>query len=101
MQDAVSFHAKWDVNPLTTPALVNQMLVTEGTGTSYGPDGILYLVLGHVIPPTGEVETENGEAVLRVNTVGNFALTVERAKELRDLLSHIIGNMEHRKEAMG
>lgn len=91
----ISFRSNWNINPFTAPQLVNQILMTEGTGTQYGSDGILYMHLGHVSPPISVEANVSGEAELQVNALGYFAITRERAKELRNVLDQIISNSEH------
>jgi len=90
----VRFRANWDVNPYQPPSIVNQILVTEGPGSRYGNDGMIYLLLGHVLPPLGEADAEaieNG-IDLTVTTLGNYAFSLERAQELVDVLQHVIAN---------
>lgn len=90
----VRFRAHWDVNPYQSPTIVNQMLVTEGPGSRYGNDGLIYLLLGHVLPPLGEHDADAAEdgIDLTVTTLGNYAFTLERAQELVDILQHVIAN---------
>lgn len=97
----ITFQTQWNMNPYSEPAMVNQVLMTEGVGTQFGSDGLVYLFLGHVSPPAFGAEmvvNEDNEAVLQVNTVGHFGLTIERAKELHGLLTRIIEDVEAKRE---
>lgn len=91
----ISFRADWNINPFTAPQLVNQVMMSEGTGTQFGGDGLLYMHLGHVSPPVNlDQMTEGEEPVLQVNHLGYFVLSVQRAKEIRNVLDQIILNTE-------
>lgn len=74
--------------------------MTEGIDSQFGNDGVVYLYLGHVSPPAfgADMEVnENNEAILPVNTVGHFGLSLERAKELHGLLERIIQDVEKKR----
>ncbi len=91
----LAFEAKWELNQYVQPALVNQIAVVQGPSTQFGQDGIYYLMLGHVMPPTGEIDmSADGVAELSVIPAGQFAMTVERLRELQRILSTVIADVE-------
>lgn len=89
------FQTVWDDNQYTTPTLINQFLVSGGPDTNEGPDGLMYLKLGHVSPPMNPEEDEDGNMILKVVEAGDYILTVKRAKELVHLLSGFISATEN------
>ena len=85
---------EWENNPYEAPFAVNQILASSGPDSQFGPDGLIYLKLGHVAPPFGPVS----EDVLRVNSGGTFLLTTERAKELHSILTEVLKGSEEIKK---
>lgn len=96
MSTPMHIETAWESNPYTVPQPVNQIMMSAGPDTQTGPDGILYLQLGHVMPPVGELPIgPSGNPQLKITTVGSFMLTVERAMELRTILDNVITNTQH------
>lgn len=77
---------EWENNPYDAPFAVNQIMASSGLDTQFGPDGLIYLKLGHVVPPFGVPSDET----LRVNSGGTFVFTAERARELHTILSEVL-----------
>lgn len=85
---------EWEDNPYEQPFLVNQMMITSGPDTQFGSDDLFYLRLGHVMPPMGP---PNGEA-LRVNAGGSFSFSVERLREMQQMLNAVISRYDDNKQ---
>lgn len=81
---------EWEDNPYEQPFLVNQMSITSGPDTQFGPDDLFYLRLGHVLPPLGPTE----EQALRVNSGGTFSFSVKRLRELQFMLNTMFDHFE-------
>lgn len=85
---------EWEDNPYEPPFLVNQMTLTSGPDTQFGPDDLFYLRLGHVIPPMGPP----GDQSLRVNSGGTFSFSLERLRELQGMLNALVIQVEQNKK---
>lgn len=86
---------QWEANRFVAPSLVNQAVVTPGPPTQFGGDGLVYLRLGHVsMPPAPPQPDEDGRRTIGVVELGDFVMTVERAKEIRALLATVIDQAE-------
>lgn len=92
---SIPFEVKWETNVYNQPALVNQISMSPGPTTQFGSDGIYYLLLGHVMPPMGAVSVaDSGVMELSVMPAGQFALTLERVRELHQILGLVIADAE-------
>jgi hypothetical protein len=101
-QSEQNVSVRWEANPYQAASIVNQMIASEGPGTQFGPDGIVYLTLGHVSPPIGPISVDAADnPYITVAPLGHFALTLERARELIQVLSSVTGQMEAQRSGGG
>ncbi|EYR62160.1 hypothetical protein N866_11170 [Actinotalea ferrariae CF5-4] len=83
-----SVRVTWPVDAAADALPVNQVAVLQGADTEFGPEGSVYLVLGHVAPPlipdplAAERFFTSGEASLDVRVRAAVYLTRPRAMEL-------------------
>jgi len=90
-----SFNVQWLQDPTAVPSPVNQVWIQGGPAAGQNATtDMFYLTLGHVMPPAvqpGSDQEAIAEAAaamtLLITPVGRFAITPERLRELRDLLT--------------
>ena len=96
--DKSSVGTVWQGNPFEVPQPANQFAATTGPETTFGPDDMVLLRMGHVTPPVNGIEWSNGEPQpLSIVTLGTYTMSLERAKELISILGQIVHNVEGRK----
>ncbi|TFD47559.1 hypothetical protein E3T46_17335 [Cryobacterium sp. Hh11] len=89
--------AQWVLDPLSVPAVVNQMLIQEGPPVENGmtPDGT-YLTFGHLNPPISmEPQPDPGpdafaNTILPVVPVSRFFVSRERLKSFHATLGRYL-----------
>lgn len=93
---------EWPVDAAGAAVAINQMLLLAGPNTSQGPDGISYLLLGHVAPPVlldmpaiQDFTKDTGRAELQVDVRARLVMTRQRLMELREIIDrHLAGGGE-------
>jgi hypothetical protein len=97
--ESMQFRVQWPSNAGSLPTLVNQITVTGSPAASGVSDGF-YLNFGHVQPPliaagtAPEIVAELVAAPLAVTPVGSFFLSIERTKELVNVLKLALQSVE-------
>ena len=89
----------WQINPMSTPLPVNQIMLQEGVATRTGPSDEFYITLGHVTPPAimpgpdGSLPEGLNGMVVPIVGIGHFAISYERLREFRDVIDQFVDSV--------